>query len=321
MRRPPLLILVITTTAWLVGPAGSGSTAAEAPGTAGGGRTIDTVAGTGVRGYGGDGGQARSATFNEPRHVVPDAAGALYVSDTLNHRLRRIDPSGVVTTVAGTGTAGFGGDGGPATGAAVSWPHAVVLDPAGANLYLADTANHRVRRIEVASGLISTVAGTGAPGFGGDGGPATAALLNGPKGLAVGPAGDLWIADSGNDRIRRVAASTGVISTVAGNGTTGYGGDGGPGAAAAFDSPRALAFDAAGNLYIADSMNHKIRMVDPAGTIITLAGIGREGFGGDGGPAADAKLFIPRGVAAAPAGSVYVADTNNGRIRRISPAA
>lgn len=344
-----------------------------APTAAGQETRIDTVSGTGQRGYGGDGGGARGATLNEPRHVSVDRSGTLYVTDTLNHRIRRIDPGGTITTLAGTGTAGGDGDGGPATVAHLSWPHGTALDPGETMLYVADSANHRIRRIDLATGVISTVAGGPTPGFAGDGGPATAALLSDPKAVGISPAGELWIADSGNDRVRRVDAA-GVITTVAGGTEPGFSGDGGPAVGAALDGPRAVAFgpagdvyvaddnnnrirrvdaagtittvagtgmtggegdggpataaelarprgvavDAGGTLYIADSMNHRVRLVDAAGTIVTLAGIGREGYGGDGGPADRARLFLPRGVAVDAAGQVFVADTNNSRVRRIS---
>lgn len=280
---------------------------------------IDTVAGDGQRGYRGDGGSARAALLNEPRHVAVDAAGIVYIVDTFNHRIRRVDASGVITTLAGTGVAGYSGDGGPAASAQIDWPHAAALDRAGGSLYLADTANHRIRRVDLAGGTIATVAGTGTAGFGGDGGPAASALLHDPKGLAVGPGGELYIADSGNDRIRRVDPA-GNITTVAGNGATGYGGDGGPAVQAALNGPRSLAVDGAGNLYVADDNNDRVRRIDPSGTIITYAGSGVNGYSGDAGPAVSAALNRPRGVAVDAAGHLYVADSENHCIRMVDPA-
>ena len=278
---------------------------------------IDTVAGAGQRGYRGDGGPARSAQLDEPRHVAVDASGAVYVVDTFNHRVRRVDASGTITTVAGSGAPGYSGDGGPAGSAQIHWPHAVALDPGGTALYIADTPNHRIRRVDLAAGTITTVAGSGTGGYDGDGGPAVAAKLNGPKGLAVGPAGELYIADSGNDRIRRVDAAAGTITTVAGTGATGYGGDGGPASQAVFDGPRSLAVDAAGHLYVADDNNGRVRRIDPSGVVVTYAGAGQAGYAGDGGPAAEASLNHPRGVAVDGAGNLYIADSENHCIRMV----
>ena len=303
---------------------------------------ISTVAGAGTRGYGGDGGAATEAQLG-PRGVALDGAGNLYIADQNNHRIRKVDAAGVISTVAGDGTRGSGGDGGPAVAAQLDLPNGVALDGLG-NLYIADTGNHRIRKVD-AAGVISTVAGDGevgfgAGGYGGDGGPATAAQLSFPRGVAVDGAGNLYIADSSNNRIRKVDAA-GVISTVAGSGEVGfgeggYGGDGGPAVAAQLDWPIGVAVDGAGNLYIADYLNHRIRKVDAAGVISTVAGdgtrgygevgfgevgFGEGGFGGDGGPAVAAQLNRPAGVALDGAGNLYIADSGNDRIRRLTPAA
>ena len=197
-----------------------------------------------------------------------------------------------MTTLAGTGHAAYSGDGGPATAATLHWPHGLAVDPAGAALYIADSANHRLRRVDLASGVITTVAGGAAPGFGGDGGPAVGAPLQDPKAVWAAPSGDVYIADSGNERIRRIDPS-GTISTVAGTGVPGYSGDGGPAIAAQFDGPRGLAGDGAGNLYVADDNNNRIRRIDTSGVVTTVAGTGAAGFSGDGGPARSAQLEEP----------------------------
>ena len=266
--------------------------------------TITTVAGSGGFGYlvpggdGGDGGPAVEAELYSPRGVAVDGAGNLFIADSSNNRIRMVDASGTITTVAGTGESGFGGDGGPAVEAELYSPRGVAVDGAG-NLFIADTSNHRIRMVD-ASGTITTVVGTGESGFGGDGGPAVEAEFDRPFGVAVDSAGNLFIADTSNHRIRMVD-STGTITTVAGTGASGFGGDGGPAVEAEFDRPFGVAVDSAGNLFIADTSNHRIRMVDPAGTITTVAGTGASGFGGDGGPAGgpavEARLRSPRGVA------------------------
>jgi sugar lactone lactonase YvrE len=285
----------------------------------GAGGVIRTVAGTNQRGFSGDGGSAVSAAFDQPRAAAVGPDGSVYVSDTFNHRVRRVAPGGAVTTIVGTGEAAYSGDGGPATAATLHWPHGVAVDPAGAGLYIADSANHRVRRVDLAAGTVTTVAGSATPGDGGDGGPAPAAQLEDPKGVYAAPSGDLYIADSGNDRIRRVDRS-GTISTVAGTGVTGYSGDGGPAAGAEFDAPRAVAGDGAGNLYVADDNNHRIRRIDPAGVVTTVAGTGTKGFSGDGGSALSAQLDHPRGVAVDGRGALFIADSMSHRVRMVDPA-
>ncbi len=272
---------------------------------------IDTMAGGSV----GDGGPAVAATVNGPSDVALDGDGNLYIADTENNRIRRVDPTGIITTIAGTGVRGYSGDGGPAVAAQLSLPSVVALDGEG-NLYIADTYNNRIRRVD-SSGIISTIAGTGEDGFSGDGGPAVASLLNRPSGVAVDGNGNLYIADTENQRIRRVDAA-GTITTIAGTGEEGYGGDSGPAVAALLDYPNGLAIDIVGNLYIVDSGNHRIRRVDSSGMITTIAGTGEGGYSGDGGPAVTAQLLFPTGIVADGAGNLYVADTDNQRIRRIN---
>jgi len=268
-------------------------------------------------GFGGNDGPAALAQLDSPRAMARDGAGNLYIADTANHRVRRVTPDGVIRTFAGNGSVGSGGDGGPATAASLNEPQGVAVDAAG-NVYIADTQNHRVRRVTPA-GIITTVAGSGVDGYGGDSGAAMAARLSSPLGLATDGAGNLYIADSGNNRVRKVAAGTGVMTTVAGRGY-GYGGDNGPATEALLRSPAAVALDAAGNLYIADAGNFIIRQVSPAGVIKTIAGVGQQGDGGDGGPAAAARLGTVGGLAVDAAGNLFVADSSNRRIRRITPA-
>ncbi len=278
---------------------------------------ISTIAGTGEDGFAGDGGPAAKARLNRPFGVAADRAGNLYVADTNNHRLRRIDPTGVISTVAGAYHGGFAGDGGRATAASLNEPRRVAVDAAG-NLYVADTFNDRVRRIDPA-GVITTIAGTGEPGYSGDGGPAAAARLDAPHGVAVDAAGNIYVADSFNDRVRRIDPE-GVITTLAGTGESGYSGDGGPATAARLSVPHGVAVDAAGNIYVADTYNDRVRRIDPEGVITTLAGTGESGYSGDGGPATAARLSVPHGVAVDAEGNLYVADTYNHRVRRIDPA-
>ena len=313
-RRSAVTVLVVVA---LLPGAAAAKVAPQQPDPGRG--VIRTMAGSNVRGFSGDGGSATSAAFDQPRAAAVAPDGTVFIADTFNHRIRRVDPGGAVTTMVGTGEPNYSGDGGPAGAATLHWPHGLAVDPNGAALYIADSANHRIRRVELATGVITTVAGGPAPGFAGDGGPATAALLEDPKGVALAPSGDLYIADSGNERIRRVDRS-GTISTVAGSGQTGFGGDGGPALAASFDGPRAVAFDPAGNLYVADDNNDRVRRIDPAGIITTVAGSATEGFAGDGGPAVAAQLNHPRGVAVDGRGTLFIADSMNHRVRMVDPS-
>ncbi len=251
---------------------------------------ISTIAGTGTPGYTGDMGLATTAQIHTPHGVAADAAGNVYFTDYGNHRIRKIDVSGNIRTIAGSGAPGFSGDGGPATAADLYSPRGIAVDATG-NVYFSDYVNHRIRKVTPA-GIISTVAGNGVPGFGGDSGPATAAMLKYAWGIAVDGSGNLYIADQNNCRVRKVSA-TGTISTIAGNGTCFIGGDGGPASAAAVQYPLGVACDAAGNVYIADYGNNRIRKINPAGIITTVAGSAVFGFSGDGGPSTASQLYYP----------------------------
>ena len=244
--------------------------------------------------------------------MAPD--GSLYIADSTNNRIRRVDPDGIITTVAGSYYQGdFSGDGGPATEARLNSPNDVAVGPDG-SLYISDYYNNRIRRVDP-NGIITTVAGNGGTGDSGDGGLATNAEVGGPRGIAVGPDGSLYISHS--NRIRRVNPA-GIITTVAGNGTIGIGGDGGPAVDAQLNYPCGVDIAPDGVIYIADTDNHRIRRVGLDGIITTIAG-SYEGYGGDGGPATSARLKNPGDVAVGPDGSIYVADRENQRIRQIYP--
>ncbi|MCU1259836.1 MAG: repeat containing protein [Bryobacterales bacterium] len=283
--------------------------------------TITTLAGTGTGGYAGDGAAATSAQLNAPFALAVDAPGSVYVADEFNSRVRRITPAGIISTVAGNGTNGYTGDGGPAASAELSDPSGLAFDSAG-NLYIADTGNNVVRKM-TPDGNISTIAGSNSLGAGytGDGGPATGAQLNNPSGLAVDSRGDLYIADTSNNVVRMVDTQ-GNISTIAGNNSaaTGFSGDGGPATSAVLYNPIGVAVDSAGNLYVADGGNSRVRLVSAAtGNIATFAGSG-SGYSGDGGPAARAKLNTPKGIALDSAGNLYIADRFNNAIRMVNAA-
>jgi sugar lactone lactonase YvrE len=281
--------------------------------------TITTIAGNGQADYLGDDGPATAARLRSPGTVVSDASGNLFIADTANHRVRRVDRvTGTIQTIAGMGHPGFDGDDGPAVAALINSPQGLALDGDG-SLYIADTENHRIRRVSP-DGKIVTIAGTVAFGYAGDNGPATAASLLFPTGLATDQQGNLYIVDTGNNRIRKVAASTGLITTVAGNGSARFANDGQLATEASLNGPRAVAFDAVGNFYIADSGNDRIRRVDFRTQIIqTVAGNGERRFSGDGGPAIAAALSFPLSVAIDRTGAVLILDSFNNRLRQLQP--
>ncbi len=323
---------------------------------------IYTIAGTGKPGHGGDGGPASQARLSFPTGVAADKAGNVYIADFFSQRIRRVDAIGTITTVAGIGEPSYGGDGGPAVKAGLSFPSGVAVDKAG-NVYITDTGNNRIRRVDT-TGTITTIAGTGEGGYDWDG-PAVEAELAAPSGVAVdgsgnlyftGPfdygirrvdeagnlsmvpesaepaerlardrgiavdaSGNLYISNIDNNYVRRVDASE-TVSIIAGTKEPGYAGDGGPAVEAQLNYPAAVAVDKAGNVYLADTGNHRIRRVDTSGTITTIAGTGEPGYGGDGGPAAEAQLASPIALAVDGSGNIYIADLGNYRIRVLTRA-
>ena len=279
-------------------------------------QTITTVAGngygagTGIGGYSGDSGPAVAAKLSDPAAVICDSAGNLYIADQLNMRVRKVDVTGNITTIAGTGLTGDSGDGAPATSATLSFPQGLAFDGAG-NLYI--SCMHYVRKIN-AGGIISTIAGGGATGLG-DGGPATSAELNNPLGIAFDKTGNLYIADHDNNRLRKVDL-TGIITSVAGGAAAL--GDGGPADSSGLFSPSAVVIDTSGNIFIADAGNDRIRKINTSGIISTFAG-GACNNSGDGGAATWAGLCSPSAIALDNAGNMYIADGNN-RIRKVNAA-
>lgn len=273
------------------------------------------LAGTGRPGFAGDGGAAANAQLNTPANIAIDGSGNTFIADAGNHRIRRITVDGIIATVVGSGSVGYSGDGGSATNAQLTNPESVTFDASG-NLFFVDVYNGCVRKVSP-NGIITTVAGTGTLGYSGDGGPALKAQLSQSFAVVVDGAGDLFIADTYNQRIRKVSPS-GVITTVAGDGTAGYSGDGGPAANAQLNYPWGLALDGSGDLFVADSSNNRVRMISPNGNISTVAGTGTAGFFGDGSPAIGAELNRPAWVAVDNSANLFIADFNNKRIRQVS---
>jgi uncharacterized protein YjdB len=275
---------------------------------------IYTVAGNGTTAYSGDGGPAATAGFQMMQGTTFDKYGNLYIVDQIDYRVRKITPSGIVTTVAGIGSIGFSGDGGPATAAALQNPFAACFDTSG-NMYISDLGNARIRKVTPA-GIISTIVGTGTPGYSGDGGPATAAQITGASDVKADKRGNLYINDFAHGYIRKINAS-GIITKIAGTGTVGYTGDGGPATAA---QVALMGFwpDDHGNLYFADNSHSVIRVIDSTGIISTFAGVGWSGFGGDGGTRLGAAFHGPISIVMDSCGNMFVADYNNLRIRKIS---
>ncbi|MBI2501798.1 MAG: tandem-95 repeat protein [Candidatus Latescibacteria bacterium] len=283
-----------------------------------GAQTITTIAGTGTAGSSGDGGAPTSALLNFPGGVAGDTLGALYIADTGNHKLSRVNATrDSITTIAGTGTAGATGDSGAAASAKLNSPGGVLVTSAGV-IYVADTGNHKIRRITAARDSITTIAGTGTAGAAGDGGAATSAQLSSPAGLCMDASGNLYVADTGNHKIRRISP-VGLITTVAGTGSPGFSGDGDLPTNAQLSFPKSVAVDSAGAIYISDYFNHRLRRVNPIGNITTLAGDGSFGSTGDKGAASLARLANPAGLFLGRNGDLYLADSGNHRLRRLAP--
>ncbi|MDT8385448.1 MAG: RHS repeat-associated core domain-containing protein [Gammaproteobacteria bacterium] len=285
------------------------------------GNIISTVAGSGEYGDFGDGGPAEVAQLAIPSGLEVGPDGSLYIADVFNHRIRRVGPDGIITTVAGSGSGGFlavggfSGDGGPAVQAQLYEPEDVAIGLDG-SLYIVDAMNNRIRRVDP-NGIITTVVGTGVRGYSGDGGPANLAELNYPQDIAIGPDGSLYIADFSNRRVRKVDPD-GIISTMAGTGVWGYSGDGGPAVQAELKAASKLALGPDGSLYISD-LQSVVRRVSPDGIITTVAGTSVRGFSGDGIPAIESDLNRPQGIVLGKDGSLYIADKGNYRIRRVAP--
>ena len=278
---------------------------------------ISTVAGSGASNSTGDGGPALSASFH-PDGVVVDSAGNLYIADQNNNRIRKVDPTGIITTVAGNGNTQFAGDGGATTSSTVyiaGMHNGLAVDAAG-NLYIADDGHHRIRKVD-SKGIITTVAGNGSQNYSGDGGAATKTSLYRPSGVAVDAAGNIYIADTNNFRVRKVDTS-GIITTIAGNGAIAYAGDGGPAINASFTEPTAVALDTVGNVYVADRGSaNVVRKIDRLGIITTVAGNGTVGFSGDGGSAVNAQFADLRSVTVDSIGNLYLSDYGNHRVRKV----
>lgn len=282
--------------------------------------TVVAVAGTGARAFSRDGGLAASSALVRPVAVAVAPQGQIYIAE--GNRVREVLPDGRITTLAGTGEAGYGGDGGPANQAQLNTPQGLAIDSSG-RVYIADTLSHRVRRVDL-DRTIRTVAGIADAGYAGDGKPAVDARLSFPTGLAIGFGDSLLIADTGNNVVRQLGPD-GIIRSVAGTGEAGYRGDGGPASFAALHAPGGLAFDDEGNLYIADTLNQRVRRVGVDGQIATVAGTGVAGFGGDGGPAIYAELNLAtnpiegmgQALAVGPTGELFIADGLNHRLRKL----
>jgi DNA-binding beta-propeller fold protein YncE len=279
--------------------------------------TVKIVAGNGQKGYTGDGGPATEARLNEPYEVRFDRDGNMYFVEMMNHVVRRVDAkTGRISTIAGTGKPGFGGDGGPATAAQLRNPHSIVLDDQG-NLYIADIGNHRVRRVQLNSGTVETIAGTGEK-LPPDGATAKGSPIPGPRALAI-DGKDLWIALREGHGVWHLDLKAGTLHHVAGTGKPGYSGDGGSAKRATFNGPKGIAVGPHGDLYVVDSENDAIRKIEHATRIITtVAGVGRaRSYRGDGGPAVQATFSQPHGICVGKDGAIYIGDTGNHRVRKV----
>jgi len=276
---------------------------------------IHTVAGIGAKGYGGDGGPAKRATFNQPHEIRFDRAGDIYVADMQNHAIRKVNmKTGIITTIAGTGDAGYDGDGGPAVQAQLNQPHSIQFGPDGA-LYISDMGNNAVRRVDMSTGLISTFAGTGKPGETPDGAPIEATPLNGPRALDFDKQGNLWLVTHESNQVLRFDAKNATIQIMAGSGQKGFTGNGGPAREASLFGPKGLAIDVEGNIWLADTENHSIRVIMArTGTLELAAGTGVKGDGPDGAPLR-CRLSRPHGIFIDADGSVFIGDSDSNCVR------
>lgn len=278
------------------------------------GQVITTIVGNGTMGYSGDGNPATSAACSMPQSARLDKQGNLYIADKLNNVIRKVNTSGLITTIVGTGVAGYSGDGGIATNAQLNKPTDVVIDSLG-NIYIPDGLNYVVRKVNT-TGIISTIAGTGTSGYSGDGGVAISAQCR-PYSLAIDNFGNIYISEPSNQRIRKIS-NTGIISTIAGTGIGGFTGDGGPATSAQLHNPSYIAISPAGEIYIPDWSNHRVRKIDLSGIISTVAGNGAAGYSGDGSAAVAASLNAPCGIAFDNFGNYYISDVANHLIRKVN---
>jgi sugar lactone lactonase YvrE len=278
---------------------------------------VELVAGGGAAATGTEGSPATEVKLDGPFSTDFDTAGNMYVTEMYGNRLFKVDSQGAFHLVAGNGTKGSSGDGGPAKDATIAGPHNAVVAPNG-DVYIADTWNHKVRKIDAGTGIITTVAGTGEKGFSGDGGPALEAEFNETYCVAFAPAGDvLYIVDLGNKRVRALDLKTGLVNTIAGNGTKGVPEDGADAKTAPLNDPRAVAADKHGNIYILERGGHSLRVVDPQGRLHAVAGTGKPGLGGDGGPALEASLRGPKFICIDHDDNVLIADSDNHVVRKV----
>ena len=278
---------------------------------------ISTIAGTGEPGYSGDGGPAIKATLYEPYSLAIDSDSSVYIIDRLNAAVRKIAPNGVITTVAGTGEPGYSGDGGPGHQAQLREPNDCFLDGKG-SLLIADIQDQRVRSLDIASGIITTFAGNGEKARNGDGLPATRASIFGARAVCMDTAGNTYIAEREGNGVR-VVTPDGIMGTIAGaSSELGYAGDDGPAIASTWAGPKGIRCDANGNIIVTDTENHAIRRIDADTHVVTTIAGGRLGGNGDGGPATAASMDRPHGCEIAANGSIYIADSNNHRVRVVS---
>lgn len=282
--------------------------------------TIETFAGTGEKGFSGDGGPATQAQMDNPFGVIRGPDGAIWYCEYTGQRVRKVTPDGVIHTIAGSGEKGYSGDGGPALQASFNLPHEIRFDAKG-DLYIVDMANHVVRKVDMKTGIISTIAGTGKPGHSGDGGPATEAMLNKPHSIQFGPDGHLYICDIGNHVIRRLDLTTGIITRYAGTGEAGATPHGAPIEGTPLKGPRSIDFDKEGNLWLCTREGNQVFKFDvKAGKILHIAGTGKNGFTGNGGPAREATLKGPKGIAIDAEGNAWLADTESHSVRMVEAA-